>query len=75
MQTASIFLPFLNSSLKWSHCAKIGSYLMIFFILEILFLYQLDFGQFLAKMGVLDHFEAKKCANCLLSVPSPKFKS
>ena len=48
---------------------------MISFILEIVFLFHPEFGQFLAKMGVLDHFEAMKCANCLVFVPSPKFKS
>ena len=48
---------------------------MISFILEIVFLYQPEFGQFLAKMGVLDHFKAKKCANCLIFFLSPKFKS
>ena len=34
-----------------------------FFIFEKIFPYQPDFGWFLAKMGGLGHFEAKKCAN------------
>ena len=48
---------------------------MIFFIFKKIFLYKPDFGHFLAKIGILDHVEAKKCANCLIFVPSPKFKS
>ena len=74
MQTASIFFPVPNSSLKWSHYAEIGSYVMIFFISIKLFLYQPDFGCFLAKMGVLGHFEAKKCTNWLDFLPVPNFK-
>ena len=75
MQTDSSFFPVPTSSLKWIHFIKIGSYLMIFFIFKKIFLYKSDFGHFLAKIGILDHFEAKKCANCLIFVPSPKFKS
>ena len=63
MQTASFLCLVQNLSFKGSHYAKIGSYLMIFFIFEKIFPYQPDFGWFLAKMGGLGHFEAKKCAN------------
>ena len=38
---------------------------MIFFIFKKIFPYHPDFGWFLAEMGVLGHFEAKKWANFL----------
>ena len=48
---------------------------MIFFIFKKIFLYQPDFGWFLAKMGILGHSEVKKCAIGPIFLPSPKFKS
>ena len=74
MQTASFFSPVPNLRLKWNHYAKIGSYLMIFFIFKKIFPYHPDFGWFLAEMGVLGHFEAKKCANCLYIFTIPKIQ-
>ena len=75
MQTASIFFPVPNSSLKWSDYAEIGSYVMILVIFRKIFVYQSDIGCFLAKTGVLGHFEAQKCANCLNFFSGLKFKS
>ena len=75
MQKAPYSCPVQNSCLKWSHYAKIGSYLMIFFIFKKVFLYQPDFGRFLVKMGGLGHSEVKKCAKGLIFLPSPKIQS
>ena len=47
---------------------------MIFFIFKKIFPYQPVFGRFLAEMGVLGHFEAKKCANCLYIFTIPKIQ-
>ena len=69
------FFPVTNSRLKCSHYENSGVYLIIFFISKKIFQYQSDFGWFLAITGVLGHFEAKKCANCLYFYPSLKFKS
>ena len=74
MQTVSFLSLITNLSVKLSYCKKTDLF-KNFIHFQKDFPVSTRFGAVLANLGVLGHFEAKKCANWLNFFPDFKFEN